>query len=278
MAIKNYKAVTPALRQLKTVDRSDLHKGSPLKILTKTVNAKSGRNNNGHITVRHRSAGHKKSYRVIDFKRDKLDIIANVERIEYDPNRSAFIALLKYEDGVYSYIIAPHKVKVGDKVISSRKNEIDIKLGNSMTLSSIPIGTIIHNIELKPSVGGSVARAAGSYCQLVGKDGGYALIKMQSGEIRLFLLDCMATIGSVSNMDKKNSTIGKAGRSRWLGIRPTVRGVAMNPVDHPHGGGEGRTSGGRHPVSPTGKSAKGKRTRSKKKISNRLIVNSRHKK
>jgi large subunit ribosomal protein L2 len=278
MAIKNYKAVTPALRQLKTVDRSDLHKGSPLKILTKTVNAKSGRNNNGHITVRHRSAGHKKSYRVIDFKRDKLDITANVERIEYDPNRSAFIALLKYEDGVYSYIIAPHKVKVGDKVISSRKNEIDIKLGNSMTLSSIPIGTIIHNIELKPSVGGSVARAAGSYCQLVGKDGGYALIKMQSGEIRLFLLDCMATIGSVSNMDKKNSTIGKAGRSRWLGIRPTVRGVAMNPVDHPHGGGEGRTSGGRHPVSPTGKSAKGKRTRSKKKISNRLIVNSRHKK
>jgi len=278
MAIKNYKAVTPALRQLKTVDRSELYKGSPLKILTKTVSAKSGRNNNGHITVRHRSAGHKKSYRVIDFKRDKFDIVANVERIEYDPNRSAFIALLKYEDGVYSYIVAPHKVKVGDKVISSRENEIDIKLGNAMPLSSIPIGTIIHNIELKPNVGGSVARAAGSYCQLVGKDGGYALIKMQSGEIRLFLLDCMATIGSVSNMDKKNSTIGKAGRSRWLGIRPTVRGVAMNPIDHPHGGGEGRTSGGRHPVSPTGKSAKGKRTRSKKKLSNRLIVNSRHKK
>ncbi len=278
MAIKNYKAVTPALRQLKTIDRSELYKGSPLKILTENVRNRSGRNNQGHITVRHKSGGHKKVFRSIDFKRNKLDVEAAVLRIEYDPNRSAFIALLKYDDGIYSYIISPHKVKVGDKVLSSRSEGIDVKIGNSMPLSIIPIGTIIHNIELRPFAGASVARAAGTYCQLVGKDGGYALIKMQSGEIRLFLLDCLATIGSVSNLDRKNTTIGKAGRSRWLGIRPTVRGVAMNPVDHPHGGGEGRTSGGRHPVSPTGKSAKGKRTRSKKKPSNRLIVNTRYKK
>lgn len=276
MALKNYKAITPALRQLKLVDRSELWKDSPLKILTTTAPVQSGRNNKGHITVRHKSGGHKKSYRIIDFKRSKFDVEAVVERIEYDPNRTAFIALLKYTDGVYSYIIAPHKLKVGDKLISS-KQLIDVKIGNSMPLSVIPIGSIIHNIELKPGCGGAIARAAGTYAQLVGKDGGYALVKVQSGEIRLFLLDCMATIGSVSNLDNKNISIGKAGRSRWLGIRPTVRGVAMNPVDHPHGGGEGRTSGGRHPVSPTGKSAKGKRTRSTKK-SNRLIVKSRHKK
>lgn len=277
MAIKNYKAVTATLRQLKTVDRSELHKGSPLKILTKNVSVQSGRNNKGHITVRHKSGGHKKTFRVIDFKRGRFDLFATVERIEYDPNRTSFIALVKYEDGVYSYIIAPHKIKSGDKIISSKTKEVDIKVGNAMPLSAVPIGTVIHNIELKPGCGGVIARAAGSYCQLVGKDGGYALVKMQSGEIRMFLLDCMATIGSVSNIDNKNISIGKAGRSRWLGIRPTVRGVAMNPVDHPHGGGEGRTSGGRHPVSPTGKSAKGKKTRSRKKSSNRLIVNSRHK-
>jgi len=265
MAIKNYKAITPALRQLKLVDRSDLWKSSPLKILTTTAPVQAGRNNKGRITVRHKSGGHKKSYRIIDFKRNKFDIEAAVERIEYDPNRTAFIALIKYTDGVFSYIIAPHKLKVGDKIISS-KQLIDIKIGNSMPLSVIPIGSIIHNIELKPGCGAAVSRSAGTYAQLVGKDGGYALVKMQSGEIRLFLLDCMATIGSVSNLDNKNISIGKAGRSRWLGIRPTVRGVAMNPVDHPHGGGEGRTSGGRHPVSPTGKSAKGKKTRSRKKI------------
>jgi large subunit ribosomal protein L2 len=276
MAIKNYKAITPALRQLKLVDRSDLWKSSPLKILTTTAPVQAGRNNKGRITVRHKSGGHKKSYRIIDFKRNKFDIEAAVERIEYDPNRTAFIALIKYTDGVFSYIIAPHKLKVGDKIISS-KQLIDIKIGNSMPLSVIPIGSIIHNIELKPGCGAAVSRSAGTYAQLVGKDGGYALVKMQSGEIRLFLLDCMATIGSVSNLDNKNISIGKAGRSRWLGIRPTVRGVAMNPVDHPHGGGEGRTSGGRHPVSPTGKSAKGKKTRSRKK-SNRLIVKNRHKK
>jgi large subunit ribosomal protein L2 len=276
MAIKNYKAITPALRQLKLVDRSDLWKSSPLKMLTTTSPVQAGRNNKGRITVRHKSGGHKKSYRIIDFKRNKFDVEAVVERIEYDPNRTAFIALIKYVDGVYSYIIAPHKLKVGDKVLSS-KQLIDMKIGNSMPLSVIPIGSIIHNIEIKPGCGAAVSRSAGTYAQLVGKDGGYALVKMQSGEIRLFLLECIATIGSVSNLDNKNISIGKAGRSRWLGIRPTVRGVAMNPVDHPHGGGEGRTSGGRHPVSPTGKSAKGKKTRSKKK-SNRLIVKKRYKK
>lgn len=277
MALKNYKAITPSLRQLITVDRSELWKGSPLKMLTSSTKSHAGRNNMGHITVRHKSAGHKKSFRVIDFKRDKYDLEAVVERIEYDPNRTAFIALIKYSDGVYAYILAPHKVKVGDKIKSSRQL-IDVKIGNAMPLSVIPIGTIIHNIELKPGCGGTISRSAGTYSQLVGKDGGYALVKMQSGEIRLFLLDCMATVGSVSNMDNKNISLGKAGRSRWLGIRPTVRGVVMNPVDHPHGGGEGRTSGGRHPVSPTGKSAKGKRTRSKKKTSSRFIVKSRHSK
>lgn len=276
MAIKNYKAITPSLRQLKLVDKSELWKGSPLKMLTENVAVQAGRNNIGHITVRHKSGGHKKTFRIIDFKRNKYNVESVVERIEYDPNRTAFIALIKYSDGVYSYIIAPHKLKVGDKILSS-KELVDVKIGNAMPLSVIPIGTIIHNIELKPGCGAAVSRSAGAYSQLVGKDGGYALVKMQSGEIRLFLLDCMATIGSVSNLDNKNISIGKAGRSRWLGIRPTVRGVAMNPVDHPHGGGEGRTSGGRHPVSPHGKSAKGKKTRSRKK-SNRLIVKSRHKK
>lgn len=276
MALKNYKAITPSLRKLVTLDKSELWNSSPLKVLTKTVRVESGRNNIGHITVRHKSGGHKKSYRVIDFKRNKYDVSAVVERIEYDPNRTSFIALLRYEDGVYSYIIAPNRLVVGDKVVSSRVL-IDIKNGNSMPLSVIPIGTIIHNIEFKPGCGGAVSRSAGSYSQLVGKDSGYALVKMQSGEIRLFLLDCLATIGSVSNPDNKNICVGKAGRSRWMGIRPTVRGVAMNPVDHPHGGGEGKTSGGRHPVSPTGKSAKGKKTRSTKK-SNKLIVKFRNKK
>ena len=277
MSLKNYKAVTPALRQLVTIDRKELWKGSPLKILTSKVGNRAGHNNMGHITVRHKEVGHKKSFRLIDFKRDKYNLEAKVERIEYDPNRTAFIALIKYSDGIFSYIIAPHKLAVGDTITSSREL-IDVKVGNAMPLGVIPIGTIVHNLELKPGCGGAVARAAGTYAQLVGKDSGYALIKMQSGEIRLFPLDSMATIGSVSNIDNKNTTIGKAGRSRWLGIRPTVRGVVMNPVDHPHGGGEGRTSGGRHPVSPTGKSAKGKITRKRSKPSNRLIVKSRRKK
>ena len=274
MALKNYKAITPSLRQLITIDRSELWKGSPMKILTTTVGVDAGRNNIGHITVRHKSGGHKKSFRMMDFKRDKYDVEAVVERIEYDPNRTAFIALLKYSDGVYSYILAPHKLIVGDKILSSR-HLVDVKTGNAMPLSVIPIGSIVHNIELKPGCGGAVARSAGTYSQVVGKDGGYALLKMQSGEIRLFSLDCMATIGSVSNIDNKNVSVGKAGRSRWLGVRPTVRGVVMNPVDHPHGGGEGKTSGGRHPVSPTGKSAKGKKTRKRSKSTNRFIVKSR---
>lgn len=274
MALKTYKPTTSTLRQYVSVDRSNLWKGSPLKILTINKHNQTGRNNFGHITVRHKEVGHKKTFRIIDFKRDKVDIEGNVERIEYDPNRTSFIALIKYIDGVYSYIIAPNKLNVGDKILSS-KSLIDIKIGNSMPLAVIPIGSIIHNIEIKPGCGGVISRSAGSSSQLVGKDGGYALVKMQSGEIRLFPLTCMATIGEVSNPDNKNSTIGKAGRSRWLGIRPTVRGVAMNPVDHPHGGGEGKTSGGRHPVSPTGKLTKGKITRKRNKITNRFIVKSR---
>ncbi len=274
MSLKNYKAVTPTLRQLVTIDRSELWRGGPLKILTTKSSNSSGRNNFGHITVRHKEAGHKKSYRIIDFKRDKFDLEASVERIEYDPNRTAFIALVKYLDGIFSYILAPNKLSVGDKIYSS-KSLIDVKVGNAMPLSVIPTGSIIHNIELKPGCGGVICRSAGSYGQLVGKDGGYAQIKLQSGEIRMFPLACIATIGSVSNLDNKNKTVGKAGRSRWLGIRPTVRGVAMNPVDHPHGGGEGKTSGGRHPVSPTGMPTKGKITRIRNKKSNIFVVKSR---
>lgn len=274
MALKNYKPTTPTLRQYVSIDRSSLWKGGPLKMLTQKNHEKSGRNNIGHVTVRHRSGGHKKSFRVIDFKRDKFDIEAKVERIEYDPNRTSFIALLKYSDGVYSYILAPNKLNVGDIVASSR-SLIDVRVGNAMPLSVIPIGSVVHNIEIKSGCGGSVSRSAGNSSQLVSKDGGYALLKMQSGEIRLFPLNCMATIGQVSNPDNKNSTVGKAGRSRWFGIRPTVRGVAMNPVDHPHGGGEGKTSGGRHPVSPTGKPTKGKITRKRSSNTNRLIIKSR---
>lgn len=276
MALKNYKAVTPSLRNLITVSRDELWSGSPMKQLTTKKVNRAGRNNSGSITVRRRSSGHKKSLRIVDFKRNKFDIPATVERIEYDPYRTAFIALLKYEDGVYSYIIAPHKINIGDVIISSKKL-IDVKIGNSMPLSVIPIGTIIHNIELKPGKGGSVSKAAGCYSQLVGKDSGYCLVKLQSGEIRMFSQECMATIGSVSNIDNKNITIGKAGRSRWLGIRPSVRGVAMNPVDHPHGGGEGKTSGGRHPVYPSGKPTKGKITRNRNKKSNKFIVKNRKK-
>ena len=277
MALKSYNAITPSLRNLITISRDDLWSGKPLKILTKKKVEKAGRNNSGSITVRRRSAGHKKTLRIIDFKRNKYDIESVVERIEYDPCRTAFIALIKYQDGIYSYIIAPHKIKVGDKVISSR-SLVDIKIGNAMPLSQIPIGTIIHNIEIKPGKGGSISKAAGCYSQLVGKDSGYAIIKMQSGEVRMIMQDSMATIGSVSNIDNKNTKDGKAGRSRWLGKRPSVRGVAMNPIDHPHGGGEGKTSGGRHPVSPTGKPTKGKITRKRNKRTNYLIVKSRRKK
>jgi large subunit ribosomal protein L2 len=273
MAIKSYNPTTPSQRELVTIVRDDLWKGSPLKILTKSSNSKAGRNNEGQITVRRRGGGHKQAYRVVDFKRNKFDIVATVERIEYDPNRTAFIALIKYDDGVYSYIIAPSKLQIGDKVCSSKKM-LDIKPGNVMPMSIMPIGTLIHNVETKFGAGATLARSAGSFVQLVGKDSGYAILKLQSGEIKRFPLDCLATVGTVSNSDNKNITIGKAGRSRWLGIRPHVRGEAMNPVDHPHGG---RTRGGRIPVSPTGVCAKGGRTRKKNKVSNKLIIKSRHK-
>lgn len=273
MAIKEFKPVTSSLRGLKLVDKSELWSGSPLKILTASLTSKAGRNNIGQITVRRRGGGHKKSYRIIDFKRNRFDIPATVERLEYDPNRTAFIALLKYEDGIFSYIIAPSKLEVGNKIISS-KNLVDVKPGNAMTLRVIPVGTLIHNIEVKPGAGARVARSAGCFAQLVGKDSGYAIVKLQSGETKMFLLDCMATVGSVSNPDKKNEKLAKAGRNRWLGVRPHVRGESMNPVDHPHGG---RTRGGRHPVSPTGVLAKGGRTRAKNKASNKFIIHSRHK-
>ncbi len=273
MALKHYKPTTPSQRQLVQVDRSELHKGKPVKSLTVGLTKNGGRNNNGRITTRHQGGGHKRSYRIIDFKRRKFDVNGTVERIEYDPNRTSFIALIKYDDGELAYILAPQRLAAGDKVIAGER--ADIKPGNAMPLKNIPIGTIVHNVELKAGKGGQLARSAGAYVQLVGKDSGYAQIKLRSGELRLVRAECMATIGAVSNPDHQNVDYGKAGRKRWLGIRPTVRGVAMNPVDHPHGGGEGKTSGGRHPVTPWGKPTKGKRTRSTKKV-NKLIIRSRH--
>ena len=273
MALKSYKPTTNAQRQLVLVDRSELWKGDPIKGLTEGKRKSGGRNNNGRLTAFRVGGGHKKAYRTIDFKRRKFDVAAVVERIEYDPNRSAFIALIKYQDGELAYIIAPQRLSVGDSVISSDK--ADIKPGNAMHLKSIPVGTIIHNVEMKEGKGAQLARSAGSYVQLVGKDGGYAQVKLRSGEVRMVRDTCLATIGAVSNPDHQNAVIGKAGRSRWLGIRPSVRGVAMNPVDHPHGGGEGKTSGGRHPVTPWGKGTKGTKTRSRKK-KNKLIIKNRH--
>ena len=273
MAIKSYNPVTASQRGLIAIDRKDLWNGSPMKILTEPLNSKAGRNNKGQITVRRRGGGHKQAYRLIDFKRNKFDVWATVERIEYDPNRTAFIALVKYDDGIFSYIIAPNKLAVGDKICSSKKL-LDIKPGNTMPMAIIPVGTLLHNVETKAGAGASLARSAGSFVQLAGKDNGYAILKLQSGEIKRFPLDCLATIGTVSNSDNKNTTIGKAGRSRWLGIRPHVRGESMNPVDHPHGG---RTRGGRIPVSPTGVCARGGRTRKKNEVSNKLIIKSRHK-
>jgi large subunit ribosomal protein L2 len=275
MALKTYKPTSPGRRGLVLVDRSSLYKGRPEKSLVEGLTGnKSGRNNNGRVTMRRRGGGHKKRYRVVDFKRQKFDMAAKVERLEYDPNRSAFIALIKYEDGELAYILAPQRLQVGDSVISGQR--VDIKPGNALPMANIPVGTIIHNVELKVNGGGQIARSAGTYVQLIGKDQGYAQLRLASGEVRLVRAECMATIGAVSNPDQANKKIGKAGRSRWMGIRPSVRGVAMNPVDHPHGGGEGRTSGGRHPVTPWGKSTKGKKTRSNKKT-DRLIVRRRKK-
>ena len=275
MALKKYNPTTPSQRGLVRVDRSDLWKGKPYKSLTKGLTKTGGRNNRGRITSRHIGGGHKRLYRMIDFKRNKLDCMATVERIEYDPNRSAHIALIKYEDGVFSYILAPAKIKAGDQIISSA--DADIKVGNCLPLKNIPVGTMVHNVEMKPGKGGQIARSAGASVSLAGKDSGYAQIKLSSGELRVVPLDCMATIGTLSNADKKNTIVGKAGRSRWLGKRPHVRGVAMNPVDHPHGGGEGKTSGGRHPVTPWGKPTKGKKTR-KNKLTSKFILKRRTKK
>ena len=245
----------------------------PVKALTEGLRKTGGRNNHGRVTAWHRGGGHKRRYRLIDFKRRKFGVAAAVERLEYDPNRSAFIALIKYDDGELAYILAPQRLQPGDRVIADER--VDVKPGNAAPLRSVPVGTILHNVELKPGKGGQLARSAGTYVQLVGRDGDYAQLRLSSGEIRRVRAECIGSIGAVSNPDHQNINYGKAGRMRWLGRRPTVRGVAMNPVDHPHGGGEGRTSGGRHPVTPWGKPTKGARTRSKRK-SNRLIVRSRH--
>ena len=273
MPLKSFNPTTPSQRQLVIVDRSELYKGKPVKALTEGLVSSGGRNNAGRVTARYRGGGHKRSYRIIDFKRRKWDVEATVERLEYDPNRTAFIALVKYADGELAYILAPQRLAAGDKVIAGAA--CDIKPGNAMPLRAIPVGTIIHNVEMKEHKGGQIARSAGSYAQLVGRDGIYAILRLNSGEQRLIHSACMATIGAVSNPDNSNMNFGKAGRMRWLGFRPHVRGVAMNPVDHPHGGGEGRTSGGRHPVTPWGKPTKGKKTRSNK-ASGKFIMRSRH--
>jgi large subunit ribosomal protein L2 len=273
MALKKFNPITPGTRQLVIVDRSELWKGKPVKSLTEGLSSSGGRNNAGRVTARHRGGGHKRSYRKIDFKRRKWDVEGIIERIEYDPNRTAFIALIKYDDGELAYILAPQRVAAGDRVIAAAS--ADIKPGNAMPLRAIPVGSIIHAIEMKPEKGAQIARSAGTYAQLVGRDGPYSILRLNSGEQRLVHGNCMATIGAVSNPDNSNTNMGKAGRNRWLGRRPHVRGVAMNPVDHPHGGGEGRTSGGRHPVTPWGKPTKGKKTRTST-TSDKFIMRSRH--
>jgi large subunit ribosomal protein L2 len=269
MSLKVFKSYTKSTRGTVLVDRKNLWKGKPHKSLTLGKHSTGGRNNLGRITSRHRGAGHKKKYREIDFYRKKDDVNAVIERIEYDPNRSAYVALVKYDDGVINYIIAPNKINIGDVIISGRNKEI--KIGNCMPLSDIPEGTNIHNIELSPNSGGKLVRSAGSSAQISGIDANYSIIKLVSGEIRKIISTARATIGSVSNSDHQNIKIGKAGRNRWKGIRPQSRGVVMNPVDHPHGGGEGKTSGGRDPVSPWGQSAKGLKTR-KNKRTNKFII------
>ena len=269
MALKTYKPTTPSQRQLVLVDHNNLWKGKPVKALTEGLTKTGGRNNQGRVSMWHRGGGHKRSYRMVDFKRGKLGVPATVERLEYDPNRTAFIALIRYEDGELSYILAPQRLSAGDTVVADAR--VDVKPGNAMPLANMPIGTIVHNVEMKVGKGGQIARAAGTYVQLVGRDAGYAILRLNSGETRMVPADCMATVGAVSNPDNSNINPGKAGRNRWKGRRPSVRGVAMNPVDHPHGGGEGRTSGGRHPVTPWGKSTKGKKTRSNKKTDGMIL-------
>ena len=273
MALKTFKPVTNAQRQLVLVDRSGLHKGPPVKPLTQGQKRPGGRNNLGRITVRWQGGGHKQSYRIIDFKRGRHDQPATVERLEYDPNRTSFIALIKYRNGDLSYIIAPQRLATGDVVMSG--DRVDVKPGNAMPLGAMPVGTIVHNVEMKPGKGGQIARAAGTYAQYLGRDAGYALMRLNSGEVRRVLLNCRATVGAVSNPDHMNEVLSKAGRNVWRNRRPAVRGTAMNPIDHPHGGGEGRTKGGRHPVTPWGKPTKGAKTR-KNKRTTRNIVRSRH--
>ena len=272
MSLKHYKAMTPGQRGLVLIDRSGLYKGKPVKHLTEGKSQKGGRNNAGRITTRRRGGGHKQRYRIVDFKRTR-EGRATVERLEYDPNRTAFIALIRYEDGELSYILAPQRLGVGDSVEAGPG--ADIKPGNALPLRNIPVGTIVHNVEMKIGKGGQIARAAGAYVQLVGRDSGYAQLRLASGEMRMVRQECMATVGAVSNPNNQNTNLGKAGRNRWKGKRPSVRGVAMNPVDHPHGGGEGRSSGGRHPVTPWGKPTKGRRTRSNKST-DKYIIRSRH--
>ena len=273
MALKSYKPTSPARRGLVLVDKSDLWKGRPVKALTEGKKKTGGRNNKGHVTSRGIAGGHKQKYRVIDFKRRKFDVSATVERLEYDPNRTAFIALVTYDDGEQTYILAPQRLNVGDKIIAG--NKVDTKPGNAMLLSQMPVGTIVHNVEMKPGKGGQIARSAGTYAQVVGRDRGMVIVRLNSGEQRYIRGECMGTVGAVSNPDNSNQTFAKAGRTRWKGRRPLTRGVAKNPVDHPHGGGEGRTSGGRHPVTPWGKPTKGARTRSNKST-DKMIIRSRH--
>jgi large subunit ribosomal protein L2 len=274
MGLITYNPTSPGRRQLVTTDRSELWKGEPVKSLTEGLSKKGGRNNRGRITAFHRGGGHKRSYRMVDFKRVKFDMVGTIERLEYDPNRTAWIALVNYEDGEKAYIVAPQRLGAGDKVISSMQT-VDVKPGNAMPLERMPVGTIVHNVEMKPRKGGQIARSAGAYAQYVGRDSGWAILRLNSGEQRRVHGSCLATVGAVSNQDHANTSIGKAGRNRWLGRKPVNRGVTMNPVDHPHGGGEGRTSGGRHPVTPWGKPTKGKKTRSNK-ATDKFIVRSRH--
>ncbi len=273
MALKTFNPTSPSRRGLVLVDRSDLHAGRPEKSLVEGLTKSGGRGGNGRIAVRFRGGGAKRLYRKIDFKRRKWGVSAKVERLEYDPNRTAFIALIRYPDGEAAYILAPQRLRVGDEVTAGEK--VDVKVGNASPLRALPIGTIIHNVELKPAKGGQLARSAGTYAQLVGRDAGYAQIRLGSGELRMVSDGCMATVGAVSNPDHMNEVLGKAGRVRHKGRRPHVRGVAMNPIDHPHGGGEGRSSGGRHPVTPWGKPTKGRKTRSNKG-SDKYIIRSRH--
>ena len=269
MALKHFKPRTPGTRQLVLIDRSSLHKGGPVKALTEGKTSKGGRNNTGRIVVRYQGGGHKQRYRLVDFKRNNFNEPATVERLEYDPNRTAFIALIKYKDGTLNYILAPQRLNVGDTIVSGEK--VDVKVGNAMPLGAMPVGTIVHNIEMKPGKGGQVARSAGAYAQYLGRDAGYALIRLNSSEVRKIPLTCMATVGAVSNPDHMNEVLGKAGRNVWKGKRPHVRGTAMNPIDHPHGGGEGRTKGGRNPVTPWGKGTKGNKTRTNKRTTKFIV-------